>query len=187
MTIKFGAGARNKHYSCSTALAGIAMAAVMFTPTVVWAQDEEDGEEVIVTGTRIQQPDFEFSNPVVSVDAQAIQQSGATNLTEFAQDMPALLNSFDSEESADTGNGGGLQGQNLLDLRGLGFARTLVLVDGRRHVAGVEGTSAVDINTIPIDLVERVEVLTGGASAVYGADGVSGVVNFVMRDDLVLS
>ena len=185
MMTKFGAGMHKKHYSCSTALAGIAMAAMMFTPAAAWAQDEEEQEEeaIIVTGTRIQQPDFEFSNPVVSLDAQAIQQSGATNLTEFAQDMPALLNSFDSEESADTGNGGGLQGQNLLDLRGLGYARTLVLVDGRRHVAGVEGTSAVDINTIPIDLVERVEVLTGGASAVYGADGVTGVVNFVMRDD----
>lgn len=74
-------------------------------------------------------------------------------------------------------------GVNFLDLRNLGEDRTLVLVDGRRHVAGYPGTAAVDINTIPTDLVERVEVLTGGASAIYGADGVSGVVNFILKRD----
>ena len=179
-------GSKGRKSSLTYTSALISALAAAMLPQPAQAQDETEeaeDESIVVTGTRIRQPDCEYSNPVASVDAQAIQQSGSTNLTEFAQDMPALLNSFDSEESADTGNGGGLQGQNLLDLRGLGYPRTLVLVDGRRHVAGVEGTSAVDINTIPIDLVERVEVLTGGASAVYGADGVTGVVNFVMRDD----
>jgi outer membrane receptor protein involved in Fe transport len=66
-------------------------------------------------------------------------------------------------------------------LRNLGTDRTLVLVDGRRHVSSVEGSASVDINTIPEDLIERVDVLTGGASAIYGADGVSGVVNFVLK------
>lgn len=166
----------------STALGVMAFAAL--TPGAAMAQaGAEEEDAIVVTGTRIRQPDFEFSNPVASVNAQAIQQSGATNLTDFAQEMPALLSSFDTEASADTGNGGGLQGQNLLNLRSLGTNRTLVLVDGRRHVAGQEGSAAVDINTIPIDMVERIEVLTGGASAVYGADGVTGVVNFVMRTD----
>ncbi|HRK64626.1 MAG TPA: TonB-dependent receptor plug domain-containing protein, partial [Terricaulis sp.] len=166
----------------STALGVMAFAAL--TPGAAMAQaGAEEEDAIVVTGTRIRQPDFEFSNPVASVNAQSIQQSGATNLTDFAQEMPALLSSFDTEASADTGNGGGLQGQNLLDLRSLGTNRTLVLVDGRRHVAGLEGSAAVDINTIPIDMVERIEILTGGASAVYGADGVTGVVNFVMRTD----
>lgn len=183
MTTKRAGSAKTRNFlQYSTALVGMAAFAAALTPGVALAQDGED-DEIVVTGTRIVQPDFEFSNPVASVDAQAIQQSGATNLTDFAQEMPALLNSFDTEESADTGNGGGLQGQNLLDLRNLGTNRTLVLVDGRRHVPGLEGSSAVDINTIPIDMVERIEILTGGASATYGADAVTGVVNFVMRTD----
>lgn len=166
----------------TSALAGLAALAVAM-PNVAQAQDvEEDEEVIVVTGTRIQQPDFVFANPVASADAETIQRSGVTNLTDFVQDMPALLNSFDSEESADTANPG-TQGLNLLDLRGLGTSRTLVLVDGRRHVAGNEGSSAVDVNTIPVDLIQRVDVLTGGASAIYGADGVTGVVNFIMRDD----
>ncbi|MDH3442159.1 MAG: TonB-dependent receptor, partial [Gammaproteobacteria bacterium] len=74
-------------------------------------------------------------------------------------------------------------GANVLNLRGLGSNRTLVLVDGRRHVGGVQGTASVDVGSIPMKLVERVEVLTGGASAIYGADAVTGVVNFIMKDD----
>ncbi|HEY5666051.1 MAG TPA: TonB-dependent receptor, partial [Gammaproteobacteria bacterium] len=74
-------------------------------------------------------------------------------------------------------------GLNLLNLRNLGTDRTLVLVNGRRHVASDPGSAAVDINTIPTDLIERVDILTGGASALYGADGVSGVVNFVLKDN----
>src|SRR5207237_5329769 len=77
----------------------------------------------------------------------------------------------------------GQVGLNLLDLRGLGPNRTLVLVNGRRHVAGQPDSAAVDINAIPVDLIDRVDVLTGGASAIYGADGVSGVVNFILKRD----
>lgn len=81
-------------------------------------------------------------------------------------------------------NGGAQNvGVNFLNLRNLGTSRTLVLVDGRRHVAGYPGIAAVDINTIPTDLIQSVDVLTGGASAIYGADGVSGVVNFILKRD----
>ena len=184
MTKRIGSVKQRNILQYSTALVGMAAFAASLAPGAALAQDAvEDSDAIVVTGTRIAQPDFEFSNPVASVDAQTIQQSGATNLTDFMQDMPALLASFDTEAASDTGNGGGLQGLNLLDLRALGTARTLVLVDGRRHVAGQEGSAAVDVNTIPVDMVERVEILTGGASAVYGADGVTGVVNFIMRDD----
>lgn len=143
---------------------------------------EASDEEVVVTGTRLRVKDFQTSNPITSVTGQQIQQSGVVNLTDFLQQQPALVNSFDSQDSADTG-GQAFAGLNLLDLRNLGTDRTLVLVDGRRHVAGAPGSQSVDINTIPIALIERVEILTGGASALYGADGVSGVVNFVMKRD----
>lgn len=146
-------------------------------------QAQESDDTIVVTGSRIRRPDYEFSNPVVSVSGENLAYSGVTNVTDFATDFPALSNSFTSEDSADTGNNAGIVGLNLLDLRNLGTERTLVLVDGRRHVAGQEGTAAVDTNTIPVGLIEDIQVLTGGASAVYGADGVSGVVNFILKDD----
>lgn len=138
-------------------------------------------EAIIVTGSRIARPDYSAPNPVVSIDAAAIQQSGTTNLTNFLTETPALAGSFNSNDGAGDNAGIGYIGLNLLDLRNLGTDRTLVLVDARRHVSAVPGSAAVDVNTIPMDLIDRVEVLTGGASAIYGADGVSGVVNFVTK------
>src|SRR5690606_37927196 len=93
-----------------------------------------------------------------------------------------LVGSTTLQDNSDDGNRGSV-GLNLLNLRNLGTQRTLLLVNGRRHVAATAGDAAVDVNTIPVALIDRIEVLTGGASAVYGADGVSGVVNFVLKDD----
>lgn len=159
--------------------------AVMLTslavPSMAAAQDMEL-EEVVVTGSRIARDSNLSSNlPVQSVTAEDIQLSGEGSLAEVVNDVPALLNSLTAEQSQD--NTGNRLGTNVLNLRGLGTARTLTLVDGRRHVGGLQGASAVDIGSIPQALVERVEVLTGGASAVYGADAVTGVVNFIMKDD----
>jgi len=147
------------------------------------AAHAQEPEEVFVTGTRIAQPDFIFANPVVSVDADRIQSSGQTNITTFLTEIPALSGSLDSFDSGGSEAFVGGAGINLLDLRTLGTDRTLVLVDGRRHVAALAETAAVDISSIPVDLIERIDVLTGGASAVYGADGVTGVVNFVLKDE----
>lgn len=156
------------------------MAAVL-SPGMASAQDAAAEEEVIVvTGTRIQRPDFQFSNPVVSSTAEEIAHSGTTNLLDYLQTVPALNNSLNGTEGFPNA---GFSGVDLLNLRNLGVNRTLVLVDGRRHVPGNPGSSAVDVSAIPTDLVARVDVLTGGASAIYGADGVSGVVNFIMQDD----
>ncbi|MGK6320427.1 TonB-dependent receptor plug domain-containing protein [Sphingomonas sp. DT-204] len=151
-------------------------------PTVPAAQEPEDqGQEIIVTGSRIRRPDFETPNPVISLGQQTLQASGTTNLTDFLTGYPALQGSSNSADNSGSGAGIGATGLNLLNLRNLGTERTLVLVDGRRHVAAVPGSQSVDINTIPTDLVERVDILTGGVSAIYGADGVSGVVNFIMK------
>ena len=148
------------------------------------AEAPDDGEIIIVTGTRIARREYSLPNPVVSLDSTNIEQSGETNLTEFLAEQPALIGSQTSTLSAGSNLLNAQQvGSNFLDLRNLGEDRTLVLVDGRRHVAGYPGTAAVDINTIPTDLVESVDVLTGGASAIYGADGVSGVVNFILKRD----
>ncbi|WP_448657619.1 TonB-dependent receptor domain-containing protein [Sphingomonas sp. CJ99] len=147
------------------------------------AQETDTGEDIVITGSRIQRPAIDNPNPVISYSSENLQQSGRVNLTDVLVQNPALLGSSTSaQQSGSTGDTGATAVQ-LLNLRALGTDRTLVLVDGRRHVAGISGTASVDINTIPTELVRRIDIQTGGASAVYGADGVSGVVNFVLRRD----
>jgi outer membrane receptor protein involved in Fe transport len=143
---------------------------------------EEAIEEIVTTGSRIaRDPNLAGALPVQSIDTETIALSGEFSLSDVVNDVPALLSSLTAEQSIDSGLV--TDGANVLDLRGLGLNRTLVLVNGRRHVGGVSGTTAVDIGSIPADLVERVEVLSGGASAIYGADAVTGVVNFILKDD----
>ncbi len=163
----------------------ISMVLACSSPTALAQTDTEDAplEEIIVTSSRIQKPDYAYSNPVVSLDAEAIAMSGATNITDFLKELPALTGSLDANDAAGSNAFIGGTGLSLLDLRNLGIDRTLVLVDGRRHVAALPGSAAVDVDTIPMELIERVEVMTGGASAIYGADGVSGVVNFILKND----
>lgn len=155
--------------------------------TAVHAQEgpaaEDLVEEIVVTSSRIRRPEDSFSTPVVAIEAEAIRNSGTTNLSNYLKEMPALAGSLDANDAAGSNTFIGGTGLSLLDLRNLGVERTLVLVDGRRHVAALPGTAAVDVDTIPIALVDRIDVLTGGASAIYGADGVSGVVNFIMKRD----
>ncbi|WP_374765051.1 TonB-dependent receptor domain-containing protein [Yunchengibacter salinarum] len=167
-------------------LTAAALAPIAVTPASM-AQDVADEtvmdlevEEVTVTGSRIKRPNLSAPNPVTVLGTEDITLSGDVNVVDIVNDIPALLGSNNS--TANTA-GFGTLGAATLNLRNLGEERTLVLVDGRRHVGGVAGEATVDVNTIPPALIERVEVLTGGASAIYGADAVSGVVNFIKKDD----
>ena len=158
----------------------VALAASIAASTAAFSQQslaqEDSIEEVIVTGSRIaRDANLVGALPVQSLTAEDIAASGDFSLSDIVNDIPALISSLTAEQST--------AGSQRLNLRGLGQNRTLTLVDGRRHVGGVQGSSSVDIGSIPQALVERVEVLTGGASAVYGADAVTGVVNFVLKDD----
>ncbi|MGY4396017.1 iron complex outermembrane receptor protein [Sphingomonas sp. UYAg733] len=134
--------------------------------------------DIVVTGSRILRPELSFPNPIEVITAKNIEESGDTNLIDALLDSPALVGSLSSERNSGSNAGFQSVGLNLLDLRNLGTARTLVLVNGRRHVNAFPGENSVDVNTIPVDLIESVDILTGGVSAIYGADGVSGVVNF---------
>lgn len=139
------------------------------------------GEAIVVTGSRLRRDsNLDSPSPVVSITAETFR--GEQEVADALRTIPALSASISSAQSVAPGeNGsGGAVGAATLNLRGLGAERTLVLVNGRRHVAGVAETSVVDINAIPSSLIKQVEVLTGGASAVYGADAVTGVVNFVL-------
>jgi outer membrane receptor protein involved in Fe transport len=146
------------------------------------AEDEAGLTDIIVTGTRIVAPNLESANPVAVVTGEEIFQTGNTSVGDQLNDLPQLRNTY--SQANGTRNLGN-RGLNLLDLRGLGTQRTLVLVNGRRHVGSdvlINGVS-VDVNTIPSDLIERIDVVTGGASAVYGSDAVAGVVNFILKDN----
>ncbi|MDI9239891.1 TonB-dependent receptor [Lysobacter sp. LF1] len=154
--------------------------------TPVHAQEQDDSQAreptqldtVTVTGSRIPRVDYLSASPVGTLTAEDIKATGAVSLGDVVNALPQMSTTFSMGNST---RFIGTAGLNLLDLRGLGTDRTLVLVNGRRHVGGSVGSSAVDINTIPAALVERVEILTGGSSAIYGADAVSGVVNFILK------
>ncbi len=141
---------------------------------------EEKSSGIVVTGTRIARPTLDSSVPLTSVTIEDLTGTGNVSLGDALNDLPSLRSTFSS------GNSGrfiGTAGLNALDLRGLGTERTLVLVNGRRHITALPGENFVDVNTIPTDLVDRVDIVTGGNSAVYGSDAVAGVVNFIMRRD----
>lgn len=139
-------------------------------------------EEIIVTGSRIARANNTAASPVNTFDQEDIQRAGVGDIGDILNDSP-LLRPNVGRRSAGANLAQPIIGATFLDLRGLGSQRTLVLVDGRRHVSSNPGSQAVDVSTIPNVLIERVEILTGGASAVYGSDAVTGVVNFIMRDD----
>ena len=160
---------------CIAAALGVTVQANSFAQEST-ADKEAEVEVINITGSRIPtDPNVISSVPIQSLDSKDITMSGELNLADIVSDIPALISSTTAENST--------TGANALNLRGLDADRTLTLVNGRRHVAGFRGSQAVDISTIPRALVERVEVTTGGASAVYGADAVTGVVNFIMKDD----
>ena len=139
------------------------------------------GESTItVTGTRIRRPNVESNVPVTSVSAEELTTQGDVSVGDALNDLPSLRSTFSQANST---RFIGTTGLNLLDLRGLGTQRTLVLVNGRRHVTSSVGDFLVDVNTIPSDLLERVDVVTGGSSAAYGSGAIAGVVNFITRRD----
>lgn len=144
--------------------------------------DAESGEAIIVTGSRIASPNLASANPVSVIRAEQIFETGNPSVGDLLNELPQIRNTFTSQNST---RFLGTRGLSLLDLRGLGTQRTLVLVNGRRHVASdvLSNGVSVDINTIPADLIERVDVVTGGASAVYGSDAIAGVVNFILKDN----
>ncbi|TXS92234.1 TonB-dependent receptor domain-containing protein [Parahaliea aestuarii] len=160
--------------------AALGMSAAAILPSVANAQDELMVEEVVVTGSRIQKANLVSASPVTQVDAEEFKFQGATRVEDLMKNLPQVYSNQNSSQA------NGATGTATLNLRNLGDERTLVLVNGRRLPAGSPiqgGSGGADINQIPAALIERVEVLTGGASATYGSDAVAGVVNFIMMDD----
>ena len=142
----------------------------------------DPADSIIVTGSRISAPNLQSVVPITSISGEQFFEQGNTNVGDTLNNLPQLRSTFAQQNP---GLGIGIAGLNLLDLRGLGTQRTLVLVNGRRHVPADILNNAVspDVNTIPNDLIERIDIVTGSNSALYGSDAIAGVVNFVLRRD----
>lgn len=143
---------------------------------------EEETDTVVVTGSRIRQPNTDSPVPITTVTGAQIFQTGRISVGDVLNQLPQLRSSLGSQNST---SGLGTRGLNFLDLRGLGRQRTLVLINGRRQVTAdiINNGNAVDINTLPTDLIDRVDIVTGGNSSIYGSDAVAGVVNFIVKDN----
>lgn len=161
----------------TSVFAGV-LGGMVAAPAIAQETDEAEARQqtVQVTGSRIVKQDFVANSPIATVDAEAFELTGSVNTEDVLNTLPQAVPGFDRTSN----NPGG--GYATANLRGLGSSRTLVLVDGKRFVPTTAG-GVVDLNNIPPALVERVEVITGGASAVYGSDAVAGVVNFILKDD----
>ncbi len=131
--------------------------------------------EIIVTGSRIARPDLVSSSPVATLSGQALKATNSVTVEKLLTANPQFV----SAQTGASNNPG--DGAATIDLRGLGSNRTLVLIDGKRAPI-YDSTGSVDVNTIPTALIKRIDILTGGASAVYGSDAISGVVNFILDD-----
>ncbi len=178
-------GARPRFGALSSAIA-VALAGLS-SATVVQAQeqqaDESPLEEITVTGSRIVRQDFTANSPIQTVDQQMFEQTSAvgveTILNKLPQFVPAVTQ-FSTGDVQQTATN--TVGASTVSLRGLGPNRNLVLINGRRAMP-VDPRMVVDTNSIPSSAIQRVEVISGGASAVYGADAVGGVVNFILKDN----
>lgn len=169
--------------------ASAAIMALAISATTAKAQDQQPAEAeqeteeasdlIVVTGSRIASPALESAAPLQILDAEAIDDSGVTNVQQLLLENPIFgTPALSRTNSAFLTSGTGVA---TVDLRDLGSDRTLVLVNGRRVVAGLPGSSIVDLNVIPTQFVQQIDVLTGGASSLYGSDAVAGVVNFVYK------
>src|ERR1700729_2100601 len=156
-------------------------------PMTAWSQEatkpaaaDQGLEEVVVTGSRIERTGFDAPTPTTTLDNAEIQRAAAPNIGQLVNELPVFQQ---TNTPASTTVSSQYAGQNNLNLRGLGAQETLVLVDGRRFVPSTSG-GLVDTNVIPSSLIDRLEVVTGGASAAYGSDAVAGGGNIILKKDL---
>jgi iron complex outermembrane recepter protein len=162
--------------AAAAATAAVPVAFSQTAATAVATGGESELTEVVVTGSRLQTANLVSISPIVTVTALQIEQTGMTRVEDILNNLPSVF--------AGQGNtmSNGADGTATVDLHALGPQRTLVLINGKRLAPGApDGRNYADINQIPAELIERVDVLTGGASATYGADAVAGVVNFIMN------
>jgi len=168
-------------FTTAIALGAPALAQTAPEPVAGAQDDATTVEEVVVTGSRIRRDAVNAPTPLIQISQDQLLTTGQSTVIDYLATIPALSNSVVPSDT--TGSNLGDGGLSLPNLRSLGSNRTLTLVDGRRHVGSSGGSLSVDIDTIPRLLIQNIEIVTGGASSVYGADAVSGVLNFILKKD----
>jgi len=163
----------------ATTISGVLGSNLLIGPA---AAQDQGLEEITVTGSRIVRRDLDAPSPIMTVDTTRLEQSSTMSIESVLNQMPQFVPTGTQFVSGGQGSPTGTLGIASVNLRGIGTNRTLVLVDGRRPQPS-NAALVVDVNTIPSAAIERVETITGGASAVYGPDALSGVVNFVLKDN----
>lgn len=173
-----------KRRACATTSTIAIVAASLVAAESAYAQAQAPAvEEIVVTGSRIIRDGYEAPTPLTVVGAEQIEAAAPKDIADYVNQLPALANSLTPQSNAgglSAGNGG----INALNLRGIGTARTLVLLDGQRSVPATQ-SNQVDVGAFPQQLISRVDIVTGGASAAYGSDALSGVVNFILDKEFV--
>ncbi|WP_230769570.1 TonB-dependent receptor plug domain-containing protein [Sphingomonas sp. Leaf4] len=186
MSSMLRASLRNGTAFSAIVLAGLGTAPAFAQTTATAAEtqpaaDETTGtdETIVVTGSRIARPEIDSPVPVTTVDRAQLLQRAAPNVSDILNELPQVAIGSTRTNTNFLTSGTGV---STVNLRALGSNRTLVLVNGRRFVGGFGGDTAVDLNNIPVDFLDRIDNVTGGSSAVYGSDAIAGVVNFILRD-----
>ncbi|MGI2170853.1 TonB-dependent receptor plug domain-containing protein [Shewanella sp. MF05960] len=173
----------NSKLSRSIRLA-MAMGTIATLALPVYAADEinddEKIEKIAVTGSRIAKAELTQPAPIVSISSEELAKFGNSDLASVLSELPSI---GATNTIIGNNNSNSEAGVSSADLRRLGSNRTLVLINGKRHVAGSAGSAQVDLSTIPASLIDRVDIVTGGASAIYGSDAVSGVINIILKDN----
>ncbi|MCG8441696.1 MAG: TonB-dependent receptor, partial [Caulobacterales bacterium] len=180
-TSAFGALVRASLLSTAAMAPVLALSGTVMAQQPAEPEAEEGVEALIITGTRIRRTEFDLPVPAQVLSREQLNLAGANELSEAILELPAISPAITTETSQSSTQS---SGSSTISLRGLGSTRTLTLIDGRRTVGNTSTGSTISLSTIPDGFVERVEVITGGASALYGSDAVTGVVNVIMRDDL---
>ena len=176
MTVRWGNHSPGPVIACLATVASLVALPSDLARAQDGAAEGNDVEEIVVTGSRIARRDYTAPSPITTIDRSMLENSGQPTLEATLNQMPQVLPDY-GRTSNNPGNG-----TSRINLRGLGSNRTLVMLNGRRLAPSGVGSS-VDINNLPQVLVDRVEIITGGATTVYGSDAVAGVVNFILRDD----
>src|SRR5436309_1236969 len=162
----------------SISIAFAAGAASALTVSSVWAQQDQTPQRVIITGSNIPRIEAEGVAPLQTITREEIERSGVTTATELVDRIGASMSSYSPSQALGDSGKPGFAGASL---RGLGGTNTLILLNGRRIANYAFDSGQVDLNTIPLSAIDRVEVLLDGASAIYGTDAIGGVINFITR------
>ncbi|MEL7450124.1 MAG: TonB-dependent receptor, partial [Pseudomonadota bacterium] len=173
-----GSAGRQRCRNGFASFAALTLAGIAPLAATAQNSDESNIEEVVTTGTRLTaNPNLASGTPVLSVTGEEGMTRGNVRIEDFVNVLPQVFAGQASEVS------NGATGTATLNLRGLGSVRTLVLIDGRRLPYGSSGIASANVDIVPLQMLERVDILTGGASAVYGSDAVGGVANFILKRD----